>query len=50
MRWKRLIFIAALELATLGWQFGLPALQGRVFGDARFPHLIIFTVVSPAQT
>ena len=33
---------AALELITLTLQFGIPAIQGRSFGDPKFPHLIVF--------
>ena len=42
MKWKWLILIVmGLEVATLVCQFGVPALQGRVFGDPNFPHLIV---------
>jgi|KBSMisStaDraftv2_1062788.scaffolds.fasta_scaffold34432_2 hypothetical protein len=43
MKWKLLTLTAtALELITLTVQFGIPAIQGRAFGDPRFPHLIVF--------
>jgi hypothetical protein len=43
MKWKRLVLIViALELMTLALQFGMPGLQGRAFGDPKFPHLIVF--------
>jgi hypothetical protein len=43
MRWRRIIAIVVLaELATLAIEFGLPAVQHRIFADPRFPHVIVF--------
>lgn len=43
MKWKLLILTAtALELMTSTLQFGIPAIQGRAYGDPKFPHLIVF--------
>ncbi len=43
MKSKFLVLTAvALELMTVTLQFGIPAVQGRAFGDPKFPHLIVF--------
>ena len=37
-----MLIATALELITLTLHFGIPAIQGRCFGDPKFPQLIVF--------
>jgi hypothetical protein len=48
VKWRRLIAIVLFaEVSTLAVTFGVPALQGKVYSDPRFPHLIVFHQTPP---
>ena len=37
-----MLIAGALELTTLTLRFAVPTIQGRLYGDPKFPHLIVF--------
>jgi hypothetical protein len=49
IKWGLLIAMALLaEACTVALQFGLPAIQGKVFADPHFPRVIVFHHVPPS--
>lgn len=49
MRWKWLLLTAlAADLLTLAVYYGLALIEGRLFGDPRFPRLFVFHSPPPS--
>ena len=48
VKWRTLLAIVLFaEVSTLAVTFGVPALQGKVYADPHFPHLIVFHQTPP---